>query len=324
MFWLRGVPDSSDSDKAIKQGKLVPIVHQGVAHLSVPGVASLSGRETMSQKLRFTGVVALALASVAGALAAGQQPPTNYETIREIPYYGESPPDDYARERCKLDLYHPVGVKDYPTVVWFHGGGLTQGNKSVPAGLKEKGIAVVAVNYRLSPRAKSPAYIQDAAAAVAWTFANIEKYGGSSKRIFVSGASAGGYLTAMIGLDRRWLAVHKLDPDRIAGLAPLSGQAITHFTIRAERGISDKVPIIDELAPLYHVRKDAPPLLLVTGDRNLELLGRFEETAYLWRMLKEVGHPRVELFELQGFGHSPMVEPGLKLLLDFIKKNPGK
>jgi len=146
--------------------------------------------------------------------------------------------------------------------------------------LKEKGIAVVAANYRLSPRAKSPAYIEDAAAAVAWTFHNIGKYGGSAKRIFVSGHSAGGYLAAMVGLDRRWLAVHQIDANSLAGLIPCSGQAITHFTIRAERGIGDKQPVVDDLAPLYHVRKDAPPMLLITGDRELELLGRYEELPY--------------------------------------------
>ena len=50
---------------------------------------------------------------------------------------------------------------------------------------------MVAVNYRLHPKVKAPAYIEDAAAAVAWTFKNIETYGGSPKRIYVSGHSAG-------------------------------------------------------------------------------------------------------------------------------------
>jgi hypothetical protein len=124
----------------------------------------------------------------------------------------------------------------------------------------------------------------------------------------------------MVGLDKRWLAAHQIDANIIAGLIPFSGQAITHFTIRAERGISDKRPIIDEMAPLYHVRKDAPPLLLITGDREMELLGRYEENAYLWRMMKEVGHPNTELYELGGFGHGQMAEPAHPLLLRFIKK----
>jgi acetyl esterase/lipase len=91
------------------------------------------------------------------------------------------------QQRCRLDVYYPTDVKSFATVVWFHGGGLTNGNRFIPEGLKGKEIAVVAANYRLSPRVKSPAYIEDAAAAVAWTFRNIEKYGGSCNRIFVSG-----------------------------------------------------------------------------------------------------------------------------------------
>jgi acetyl esterase/lipase len=91
----------------------------------------------------------------------------SYSTEKEIAYLPENQSDDYARERCRLDLYYPKELKNFPTVVWFHGGGLTGGSKAVPEALKNKGVAVVAVNYRLSPKAKSPAYIEDAAAAVA-------------------------------------------------------------------------------------------------------------------------------------------------------------
>lgn len=59
-------------------------------------------------------------------------------------------------------------------MVWFHGGGLKTGNKHIPEKLKEKGIAIVIVNYRLNPKVQCPAYIDDAAAAVAWVFKNID------------------------------------------------------------------------------------------------------------------------------------------------------
>ena len=235
-------------------------------------------------------------------------------------YRPDSEPDVYARERCKLDVYHPVGASAVPAVVWFHGGGLTGGNRSIPSALKGQGIAVVAVDYRLSPKAKAPAYIEDAAAAVAWTFKNIARYGGDTNRIFLSGHSAGGYLASLVTLDRRWLAVHSVDPDRLAGLVPFSGQSITHFAIREERGLGRTRPLIDDLAPVYHVRKDAPPMLLISGDRNHELLGRYEESAYFWRMLKEVGHPSVELLELQGYDHGQMAAPAFPLLLRFIRQ----
>jgi acetyl esterase/lipase len=246
------------------------------------------------------------------------QPPS-YQTASDILYRTEADVDEYARDRCRLDVYYPTGVKDFPTVVWFHGGGLTQGDKFIPTRLQNQGIGVVAANYRLSPNVKSPTYIEDAAAAVAWTFHNIQQYGGSPKRIFVSGHSAGGYLASMIGLDKRWLAAHDIDANDIAGLVPYSGHVITHFTIRAERGILGTQPIIDDLAPLYHVRHDAPPLLLITGDRDKELLGRYEENAYLWRMMREVGHTSTQLHELQGYDHGQMAEPAHPLLLQFIE-----
>ena len=205
-------------------------------------------------------------------------------------------------------------------MVWFHGGGLSRGERSVPEGLREQGLGVVAVNYRLSPKVKSPAYIEDAAAAVAWTFRHIEEYGGSRERIFVSGHSAGGYLTSMVGLDKRWLAAHDIDADDIAGLIPYSGHTITHFTIRGERGIDGKQPVVDDMAPLFHVRNDAPPLLLITGDRDMELLGRYEENAYMWRMMQEVGHPSTELYELEGYNHGQMAEPAHPLLVRFVKQ----
>jgi acetyl esterase/lipase len=183
---------------------------------------------------------------------------------------------------------------------------------------------VVAVNYRLTPDHKSPAFLEDAAAAVAWTFAHIEELGGSAGKIFVSGHSAGAYLSAMIGLDKQWLGKHGIDADRIAGLIPLSTQSITHFAIRKERGIGQNQPVVDEFAPLYYVRGDAPPILLITGDRELEMAGRYEENAYFWRMLKLNGHRDVTFKELGGFDHGKMAEPALPLLLEFVRQRAGR
>ena len=243
---------------------------------------------------------------------------TTYQTRTDIAYRQGNDTTDYMRKRCRLDVYYPVAKQDYATVVWFHGGGLKAGKKSVPEELQESGIAVVAVNYRLHPTVKAPSYIEDAAAAVAWTFKHIEEFGGSKQRIFVSGHSAGGYLTSMIGLDKRWLAKFDVNADDIAGLIPFSGHTITHFTVRAERGIDGKQPIVDDMAPLFHVRKDCPPLLLITGDRELEMLGRYEENAYLWRMMQVVEHPDCDLLELDGFNHGQMAKPAHALLLRFI------
>lgn len=244
-----------------------------------------------------------------------------YKTEKAIPYRTESVQTATMRQRCRLDIYYPVGKKDFSTVIWFHGGGLTGGDRDIPKELMDKGIAVIAPNYRLSPADKAPSYIEDAAAAAAWTFNNIEKFGGSTKNIFVSGHSAGGYLASMITLDKRWLAKYKIDPDQFAGLIPFSGQAITHYTIRAERGIKDTTAVIDDLAPLNHVRKDSPPVLLLTADRNKELLGRYEEVAYFWRMFQLVNHPDCQILEMQGYDHGGMPYPGFPIMVGWMNKH---
>ena len=245
---------------------------------------------------------------------------TSYRTDTNIMYYDEASAenDKYIQERCKLDIYYPTTEKGFATVVWFHAGGLKSGNRFIPEQLKNQGIAIVAVDYRLHPNVSSPAYIEDAAAAVAWVFNNIEKYNGNSKKIYLAGHSAGGYLVSMLGLDKKWLSKHAIDANRIAGLIPFSGHAITHFTIREERGIPGEQPIIDEYAPLYHVREDAPPLILITGDRELELLGRYEENAYLMRMMKVAGHRQTYLYEIQGYDHGGMADPAFSILLKHV------
>lgn len=247
----------------------------------------------------------------------------DYKIKKNVPYREDpSTLDDYQRERCLLDIYYPSTEK-FSTIIWFHGGGLTSGNKNFPEGLRKKGHAIVAVNYRLSPKVKVTDCLDDAAAAVVWVMKHIEGFGGDSRRIFVSGHSAGGYLTSMIGLDSSLLKRHQGTPDNLAGLIPYSGHAITHFTVRKERGIDSYRPVIDKLAPLFHVRKDAPPILLITGDREKELLGRYEENAYLFRMLKVAGHRDVTLFELDGYGHG-MTDPAHPLLLNFVKRITSK
>jgi acetyl esterase/lipase len=226
--------------------------------------------------------------------------------------------DDYAKERCVLDIYYPKNASNCATIIWFHGGGLTGGSKEIPEALKNNGYCIVGAGYRLSPDVTVPKYIEDAAAVTAWVFKNITRYGGDPDLIFVSGHSAGGYLTLMIGMDKKYLDAYGIDANRIAGLIPLSPQCITHYTIRKERGIRDTQAIIDEYAPIYHARADAPPVLLITGDREKELLGRYEENAYFSRMMKLNGHKATILYELDGYGHN-MVQPGIPLLLSEVR-----
>jgi acetyl esterase/lipase len=256
---------------------------------------------------------------VVNAIIANAQ--QQYKTDKNIHYYDENTnnQDAYINSQCTLDIYFPENQKDFATIIWFHGGGLTKGEKKIPKALMNKGFAVVGVEYRLSPKVSAPSYIEDAAAAVSWVFKNIEKYGGNKKLIFISGHSAGAYLGTIITMDKSYLAKYNIDPIEIAGLISFSGQVITHFTIRKEQGIKSTQPSIDKYAPINFVRADTPPILLITGDREMELLGRYEENAYFLRMMKLNNNKNSRLFELQGFDHSGMAEPAFPLLINEVE-----
>lgn len=241
-----------------------------------------------------------------------------YTTVNDISYV-EAGATEYQRTQCKLDIHYPVSGEAKPILLWFHGGGLTGGKKEIPDFLREKGLVVVGVEYRFAPNVKVEDIIRDAAKATSFIIKNASTYHGDTTKIFISGHSAGGYLALMLALNKTYLGKEGIDADRLSGIIPFSGQAITHFTARKEQGIEDKQPIIDELAPLYWIRKDAPPIVLLTGDRELEMLGRYEENAYLKRMLSLVGHKNNKLLEFQGYGHD-MVYPGLPILLQEIKR----
>ena len=250
-------------------------------------------------------------------LTGNSQTNSNYQITKNIPYYPDSisSKNPYIKEQCLLDIYKPIGKSNAPVIVWFHGGGLTGGTKEIPKDLLDYGYLIVSIEYRLSPKVKAPGYIEDAAAGTAWVFNNIASYEGNVKQIFLSGHSAGGYLDLMIGLENKWLAKYNINTNAIAGLIPLSPQVITHYTIRDENNVSKYQPLIDTYAPVYHIKKDTPPLVLITGDREKELLGRYEENAYFFRMMKLIENPRVKLFELEGFDHGEMVKPGIPLLM---------
>lgn len=266
----------------------------------------------------------LAAAIVAAAPAASGQTKADtdegYVHIKDIPYTSAGETDPYKTERCKLDLYFPEGEEGFPTLVWFHGGGLETGSKSLQDGFRRQGFAVADVNYRLFPEARCPDYINDAAEAVAYIFRHIGEYGGDPSRIYVGGHSAGGYLTLMLVLCPEYMDRFGADSGLIRKAYPVSGQTFTHFTIKKERGMPMDLPFIDEYAPVNNVRQDGAPLMLITGDRELEMLCRYEENECLLAILKHFRHP-AELYELDGFDHGNVVVPACILIRNDIHRD---
>ena len=223
-----------------------------------------------------------------------------YEHWRDLPYV-----EGTADPMRTLWLSSPRGAMGFATVVWFHGGGFTQDGHECPPVLYRGAHAVVEPRYRLSPQAKAPAYLEDAAAAVAWVLKHIVEYGGDPGRVFVGGMSAGAYLAAMVGMDPAWLAPSGFAPQDLAGLLLTSGQMTTHFQVKADLGYSGHryAPVVDRLAPLAHLSADLPPMLLVTGDSARDIPARAEENALLAASLRAMGHHRVECHSLSDCDH---------------------
>lgn len=271
---------------------------------------------------------------VHASLAWAQEPPGPGITIvRDIAYKSGDRLSAYEKERCRLDLYVPAGRKGFATVVWFHGGGLTEGSKGSPDrrwlahSLAEAGIAVAAVNYRLSPKATYPAYIEDATAAFAWTFANIAAHGGDARCIFISGHSTGGYLTFMVGMDERYLRNLGVELSAVAGLVPISGQTMTHYTVRAERGIANRFTVVaDEAAPVFHTRRQTPPMLVLYADNDMA--ARQEENEFLVANLKGAGNAQVTGLLVRDRDHGTIADrlidagdPARRAIIEFIESH---
>ncbi len=224
-------------------------------------------------------LAAVLLARPARAADEAKAPKTggNYEVEvhKDIPYVEGKDAD----ERQKLDLYLPKGAKDFPTLFFIHGGGWTGGSRSgfdrIGRTFARNGVAFVSTGYRLSPKVKHPAHIEDVAKGFAWTVAHIAQYGGNPGAIFVSGHSAGGHLCALLATDDDYLKAEKLSPSNIKGVIPVSGVFV--ISPRMKNVFGDDAEVCKKASPQTHVREGLPPFLIVYADNDLGNLGKQAE-----------------------------------------------
>src|SRR5947209_8651615 len=135
---------------------------------------------------------ALAASMLLGAVRADEPAAAKkYEVqaIKEVSYY-DGPGAHPVKH--KLDLFLPKGGNQFPVVFFVHGGTWSRGDKSrfgvysaLGSLFARHGIGAVITNYRLSPDVQHPEHVKDVARAFAWTYRNIEKYGGRKDEIFV-------------------------------------------------------------------------------------------------------------------------------------------
>ena len=125
-----------------------------------------------------------------------------------------------------LDIYAPAMVTDEtPVLMFLHGGGFTGGDKSQARVLGPQfardGIIVVSPNYQLD--AAFPAFVFDAAAAVAYAYTELRTSSGEARPLFISGWSAGAYIGAILSYDERYLDDQGVPSDAIAGFVCVAG-----------------------------------------------------------------------------------------------------
>ena len=149
-------------------------------------------------------------------------PSKTYQATRDIAY-GAGP-------RRQLDVYVPAGLAPdakVPVVVFFYGGNWDAGKRGdylfAGEAFASQGFVAVVADYRIYPEVKYPAFIEDSAAAFAWTLNNIARFGGDPRQIYVAGHSAGAYNAAMLAFDPEYLKAAGVEPRAVKGFIGLAG-----------------------------------------------------------------------------------------------------
>ena len=180
-----------------------------------------------------------------------------------------------------MDVYVPDAGGPWPALVYVHGGSWMHGDKS-EAGLfasmmTAQGYLVVSINYRLYPAAQFPAMIQDVKCAVRSLRANAVQYNLDPNRIGAFGVSAGGHLAALLGTTDAsvgWDVGEYLDQSsRVQAIIAMAGvmdlsRNFPNTDIEAMRRVGFGEFNMVEASPISHVTPDAPPFLLIHGDRD--------------------------------------------------------
>jgi alpha-L-fucosidase 2 len=186
-------------------------------------------------------------------------------------------------EKLLLDIHVPGGMGTFPCAIYIHGGGWTGGDKTNPDDspalemLTKAGFTWFSINYRLAPKNRWPACLNDVQTAIRWVKDHAAKYKGDPSRIVLMGYSAGGHLATFAAT----VVDESIKVQAVVGYAPLTDfvQELPkrgNILGRAQRGLlnrpqeltSESLGMLKALSPINYVRSGLPPFLLVHGDAD--------------------------------------------------------
>jgi acetyl esterase/lipase len=240
----------------------------------------------------------VALFTLLGVSAFSQEPksaiPDSISLEADVPYsqYPET----------KLDILQPKASskEKRPGVIAIHGGGWVGGAKDtyrthVCARYVEKGFVCATVEYRLAKAATAPAAVTDVLNAARWFTANAKKYHVDTKRIVVTGGSAGGHLSLMVGMTPKSAKLGP--PAKVAAVVDfygitdvgdqLDGPHKQDYAVTWVPEQSGRLELASRVSPMKYVRKGLPPILAIHGDADSTV--PYEHSVKLVKALRDAG-----------------------------------
>jgi acetyl esterase/lipase len=191
--------------------------------------------------------------------------------------------------------------------------------------LASRGWVCFSVDYRLSPRATFPDHVVDVKRAIAWVKAHAHEYGGDPSFVALAGNSAGGHLAALAALtadDPSLQPGFEGEDTRVQACVPFYGiydfanrhghwpddgmrSLLERFVMKAT--LAESPHAFDAASPIVHVRADAPPFLIIHGDRDS--LVPVAEARRFHEALAAVSKDTVAYAEIPGAQHAFEVFP---------------
>jgi acetyl esterase/lipase len=218
--------------------------------------------------------------------------------------YGEA-----GGEKLTMDYYAPGGRAPHPVAIVIHGGGFVGGTSKNNSEaycaefLAPAGYAVFSINYRLAPKQPYPAMIDDVQRAIRYIRYHARQWDADPNRIALVGGSAGGYLSNMAGLlgapgikgakdpvDRKSARVQAVvtlfGPSDFRGRPPSKNLRALLGPLIEQKG---EEAALAEASPVMHITRDAPPFLLIHGDKDEAV--PLAQSTHLQAALKAAGAP---------------------------------